>query len=228
MVTQSIKKNTKKDKQVLMFVNIAHTLNFISKKAAEDILRQYKKTGAVFEPTSYMLDKKYINEPDLISLEKSLHAFETIQEDTRFGALCVSFNFLTNSNLEFALREQRLLTEQGKNIKLGELLTEAGMTSMGQRHLVLIKQKTNLKAIEKLSEANSKGEKNFRANKEIMREIIKIPPKMKVDDVLREMQRMKMHMAVIQSKEGKIIGLVTMEDLIEEIFGEIQDEHDIT
>jgi len=63
--------------------------------------------------------------------------------------------------------------------------------------------------------------------KEIMREIIKIPPKMKVDDVLRKMQRMKMHMAVIQSKEGKIIGLVTMEDLIEEIFGEIRDEHDI-
>ncbi len=63
--------------------------------------------------------------------------------------------------------------------------------------------------------------------KEIMREIIKIPPKMKVDDVLRKMQRMKMHMAVIQSKEGKIMGLVTMEDLIEEIFGEIRDEHDI-
>jgi putative hemolysin len=38
---------------------------------------------------------------------------------------------------------------------------------------------------------------------------------------------MKMQMAVIQSKEGKIIGLVTMEDLIEKIFGEIRDEHDI-
>jgi putative hemolysin len=63
--------------------------------------------------------------------------------------------------------------------------------------------------------------------KELMREIIKIPAKMKVDDVLRKMQRMKMHMAVIRSKEGKIIGLVTMEDLIEEIFGEIRDEHDI-
>jgi len=63
--------------------------------------------------------------------------------------------------------------------------------------------------------------------KEIMREMIKIPPKMKVDDVLRRMQKGKMHMAVIQSKEGKIIGLVTMEDLIEEIFGEIRDEHDI-
>ncbi len=63
--------------------------------------------------------------------------------------------------------------------------------------------------------------------KEIMREILKIPPKMKVDDVLREMQKRREHMAVIQSKEGKIIGLVTLEDLIEEIFGEIRDEHDI-
>ena len=63
--------------------------------------------------------------------------------------------------------------------------------------------------------------------KEIMREIIKIPPKMKVDDVLRKMQKRSEHMAVIQSKEGKIIGLVTLEDLIEEIFGEIRDEHDL-
>jgi putative hemolysin len=63
--------------------------------------------------------------------------------------------------------------------------------------------------------------------KEIMREIITISPKMKADDVLREMQRNKVHMAVLQSKEGKIIGLVTLEDLIEEIFGEISDEHDL-
>ncbi len=64
------------------------------------------------------------------------------------------------------------------------------------------------------------------AVKEIMREIIKIPPGMKIDDVLREMQKRKVHMAVLQSKDGKTIGVVTLEDLIEEIFGEIKDEHD--
>jgi putative hemolysin len=62
---------------------------------------------------------------------------------------------------------------------------------------------------------------------EIMRETVTISPKMKADDVLREMQRTKVHMAVLQSKEGNIIGIVTMEDLIEEIFGEIRDEHDL-
>jgi putative hemolysin len=63
--------------------------------------------------------------------------------------------------------------------------------------------------------------------REIMRETVTISPKMKADDVLREMQRIKVHMAVLQSKEGDIIGIVTMEDLIEEIFGEIRDEHDL-
>lgn len=63
--------------------------------------------------------------------------------------------------------------------------------------------------------------------KEIMRDILKINPGMKIDDVLREMQKRKVHMAIIQSKEGKTLGIVTMEDLIEELFGEIVDEHDV-
>lgn len=61
----------------------------------------------------------------------------------------------------------------------------------------------------------------------IMRSILKIKPGMKIDDVLREMQKRKIHMAIIKSKDGKTMGLVTLEDLIEEIFGEIKDEHDI-
>jgi len=63
--------------------------------------------------------------------------------------------------------------------------------------------------------------------KEIMRDILKITPNMKIDDVLREMQKRKVHMAVLQTKDGKTLGIVTLEDLIEEIFGEIRDEHDI-
>lgn len=64
--------------------------------------------------------------------------------------------------------------------------------------------------------------------KEVMRELVRIPATMKVDDVLRVLQREKMHMAAIEAKGGRIIGMVTLEDLIEEIFGEIHDEHDKT
>jgi putative hemolysin len=63
--------------------------------------------------------------------------------------------------------------------------------------------------------------------KNIRRDILRIQnPNMKVDDILREMKRLKIHLAVVLSTDGKTIGLVSMEDLIEEIFGEILDEHD--
>ena len=63
--------------------------------------------------------------------------------------------------------------------------------------------------------------------KNIRRDILRIQnPNMKVDDILREMKRLKTHLAVVLSTDGKTIGLVSMEDLIEEIFGEILDEHD--
>ena len=111
-----------------------------------------------------------------------------------------------------------------ENNTLEELIIKSVKTGHS-RFPVYMKNKEDIEGMVHVKDALLK-DKNMQV-KEIMREIIKIPPKMKVDDVLRKMQRMKMHMAVIQSKEGKIIGLVTMEDLIEEIFGEIRDEHDI-
>jgi len=62
--------------------------------------------------------------------------------------------------------------------------------------------------------------------KKIMRKILKVDPDMKADDVLREMKRTKTHLALLQHRNGKTVGLVSMEDIIEEIFGEISDEHD--
>jgi len=60
----------------------------------------------------------------------------------------------------------------------------------------------------------------------ILRDILKIRAGMKADDVLREMQRRKTHIAILQGEDGSTLGLVTLEDLIEEVFGEISDEHD--
>jgi len=62
--------------------------------------------------------------------------------------------------------------------------------------------------------------------KNIMRSILKVDSQMKVDDVLRLMKKNKTHLALIQNPDGKTRGLVSMEDLVEEVFGEIVDEHD--
>lgn len=59
-----------------------------------------------------------------------------------------------------------------------------------------------------------------------VRPIMHVPDTMKVDDLLQEMKREKQHMVIVTDEYGGTDGLVTIEDILEEIFGDIQDEHD--
>ncbi|MEO5798362.1 MAG: hemolysin family protein [Gemmatimonadales bacterium] len=62
--------------------------------------------------------------------------------------------------------------------------------------------------------------------KSILREPLFVPGTREVEDVLTDMKRLKTHLAVVLDEYGGTAGLVTMEDLLEEIVGEIFDEHD--
>ncbi len=55
-----------------------------------------------------------------------------------------------------------------------------------------------------------------------------VPETKRIDDLLREMQRSRNHMAVVVDEYGGSTGVVTLEDVLEEIVGEIHDEHDRT
>jgi putative hemolysin len=61
----------------------------------------------------------------------------------------------------------------------------------------------------------------------LLRTPVFVPESMTVDDLLHELQRRKVHLAVVLDEYGGTAGLVTIEDLIEEIVGEIQDEYDV-
>jgi CBS domain containing-hemolysin-like protein len=61
---------------------------------------------------------------------------------------------------------------------------------------------------------------------EIVREVLFVPPSMPVLDLLLQMQATRVHMAVVVDEFGGTDGLATIEDLVEEIVGEIEDEHD--
>lgn len=64
-----------------------------------------------------------------------------------------------------------------------------------------------------------------------MRKIVKppffVPETMKISNLLRDMQKKRIHMAIVIDEYGSVSGLVTLEDLLEEIVGEIRDEYDV-
>ena len=62
--------------------------------------------------------------------------------------------------------------------------------------------------------------------KEIMRPPLFVPSTRKIEDVLADMKRQRTHLAVVLDEYGGTAGLVTMEDLLEEIVGDIEDEYD--
>ncbi|MBB5517547.1 hemolysin family protein [Amphiplicatus metriothermophilus] len=62
--------------------------------------------------------------------------------------------------------------------------------------------------------------------KKIRRDVLYAPPSMRITDLLLKMQASRIHMALVVDEYGGTDGLVTIEDLVEEIVGDINDEHD--
>ena len=63
--------------------------------------------------------------------------------------------------------------------------------------------------------------------RDLLHPVFFVPESKRIDDLLREFQRNKVHMAIVVDEYGGVSGLVTMEDALEELVGEIVDEFDI-
>lgn len=128
-----------------IIAKIALFLNYISKTDHDNLTRELDRLTREGNDPPDVLDlmrrQSGISAQDCMTLKKACISFTKRLDDTRFGALCIEFNFLTQSNLELALEEQKRLEKAGRPVRLGDLLVDAGMLSISQKKLVLQKQK---------------------------------------------------------------------------------------
>ncbi len=74
--------------------------------------------------------------------------------------------------------------------------------------------------------ATGKAKMKLKIIKKIKRPVLYVPPSMAAEALLKKMQASRVHMALVVDEYGGTDGLVTLEDLIEPIVGDIEDEHD--
>ena len=80
-----------------------------------------------------------------------------------------------------------------------------------------------------LLDAKGRHGKNYAQRQiipQIKRDVLYVPPSMTAQDLLRRMQARRIHMAIVVDEYGGTDGIVTLEDLVEPIVGDIEDEHD--
>src|ERR1700756_19371 len=195
----------------------------------------------VFNPFVWFLNKlssfllrllgiKKVSEADVHS-EEELRMILTESEES--GAIKQSENELIQNVFDFDERiVKQIMVPQNRisaiNVEMGheqiiKKIIEEGYSRLPvylgdiDNVVGIIHSKDLLKAV---------IDNRFKSIKEIMRPAHFVPENMKVNDLLRDLQRLHAQIAIITNEFGATAGIVTMEDIIEELVGEIRDEHD--
>ena len=167
-----------------------------------------------------------------------------------------SFSQITSHLLEAYEKEGLIDQEEKKMFKnitsFGDKKVVTIMTSRAD--LIAVKQEVDLEEIRKIITQNGhtripvykdnldeiigfihskdlakflcKGQEDFNIDK-ILRRILFVPGSMKLMDVMLRMRTSRIHMAIVLDEFGGVDGFVTIDDLVEEIVGDIEDEHDL-
>jgi CBS domain containing-hemolysin-like protein len=195
----------------------------------------------IFSPFIWALNKtsniilrvmgiKQVGEED-VHTEEELRLILTESEEG--GAIKPSENELIQNVFDFDDRiVKQIMVPQNRvaaiDVELGrneivKLVTEEGFSRMPLYlgdidHVIgIVHSKDLLRAV---------IDNKFRSIKEIMRPAHFIPESMKINELLRDFQKHHIQMAIVTNEFGATAGIITMEDIIEELVGEIQDEHD--
>ena len=155
-----------------------------------------------------------------------------VEEAESGGGLDEQESDLIRNSIEFSEQEvQDILTPRVDIVgvrdtdtkeEIAKVFAETGYSRLPVWH----EDVDHITGIIYLKDFYNKAWRNGIAPQAIIRPAIYVIPQKKIDEVLKELQMKKLHMAVVLDEYGGTLGIITMEDILEELVGEIWDEHD--
>jgi magnesium and cobalt transporter len=165
------------------------------------------------------------NQEDLLELLRDVHADGVIDSDTlRMMEGTLSVSQLTVSDVMVPRAQMVVLPVDGKFLTLAKLVVESGHSRFpvhGEDRdeiLGILLAKDLLRGV-----VADNGPGTVR---ELLRPAVLVPESKRLDILLREFRQSRNHMAIVIDEYGGVGGLVTIEDVLEQIVGKIDDEHD--
>ncbi len=221
---------------LLLFGEILPKLyaNLYSSKFAQFMAFPLKFSGKLFYPISSLLiystsmvNRRLARKKQNISMDDLSEALEltteNISEDKNILEGIIKFG---NIDVREIMKARIDVVSADIKTNLDELISIA-IDSGYSRIPIYDKTFDNVKGILYIKDLlpHIQKSKNFKWQS-LIRPLYYVPENKKIDDLLNEFQTKKIHMAIVVDEYGGTSGIITLEDIIEEIFGEITDESD--
>jgi CBS domain containing-hemolysin-like protein len=222
---------------LFVFNFLLHTISYFNKEAIiKKLIFLYPLPWFFFYPAnlifSFFGEKNSVkkeNDQDDLS-EKELEVF--IEESTKEGVIEKEDTEMITSIIEFGdTLVKEIMTPRVDmiyvpiDISINNLVKLIN-TKKKSRYPVISNRVDNIEGIILSKDVFSYINKKDFHIKKILRKAFFIPETMRILELLKELQKSKQKFAIVVDEFGGVSGVVTMEDIIEEIVGEIQDEYD--
>ncbi len=165
-------------------------------------------------------DDKGMTEEELISIiEEAEEDGDINKEESTLIKSAIEFNELEVSDIFTPRIDITAVAKDSSNEEISKVFTESGYSRLP----VYENDLDNVIGILYYKDFYSA---HFDSIDEIMKPVIYVAKTQKINDLMKELQEKQLHLAVVMDEFGSTAGIVTLEDIIEEIVGEIWDEHD--
>ncbi len=168
-------------------------------------------------------DDKRMTQDELLTLvEEVEHEGGIDKQESELLRSAIEFNDREASDILTPRTQLEAVDEKMSNEEISKLFADTGYS----RIPVYSGDIDSIIGIIHQKDFYSKIAGTGKSIRSIMKKPVYIPLSMKISDILRLLQKTKSHLAIVVDEYGGMMGIVTMEDILEELVGEIWDEHD--